>query len=190
MKIYKGNYGSVRHQRKMSILRTIIIFAVDFALFLFGLYLNNGDRGNIWTIIAAVGAIPGALSVVYIIMYIRVPGMKREEYETIREHTKGLRVLYELYFTSYEKNMFVDATIICGDYVTCYTSTHPSQQDLAFMEKHIRKHVLQDGYKVTVKIFDNLKNFLERADQLAEKRESFEKGRDDKVEAVLMAISL
>lgn len=190
MKISKGNFGSVKHQRKVSIIRAAVIFAVDIGLFIFGLYLNNGNRGNIWSVIAAVGMIPGAMAVVSIIMFARVPGMKREDYEVIREHTKGLRVVYELYFTTYEKNMFVDAIIICGEYVTCYTSTHPSQQDLAFMEKNIRRHVLQDGYKVTVKIFDNMKNFLERADQLSEKRESLEMDRDDRVEAVLMAISL
>lgn len=190
MKINKGEYGSVRKYRAGSIVRTIVIFAIDFGLFFLGLYLNDGDRGNIWSLIAAVGMIPGAMSLINVIMFLRVPGMSREDYEDISEHTKGLRVLYELYFTTYEKNMFVDAIIVCGEYVTGYTSTHPSQQDLAFMEKNIRKHELQDGYKVTVKIFDNKKNFLERADQLVQKRESLEMDRDASVEDVLMAITL
>ena len=190
MKISKGDFGSVKYRRKVSIIRTVIIFAIDIGIFILGLLLNNGDRGNIWSVIAAIGVVPGGMSVINIIMFARVPGMKRADYEVISKHTKGLRVVYELYFTTYEKNMFVDAIIICGEYVTCYTSTHPSQQDLTFMEKNIRKHVLQDGYKVTVKIFDNMKNFLERTDQLAEKRESLEMDRDDRVESVLMAISL
>ncbi|MEE8885530.1 MAG: hypothetical protein SOI56_03045 [Eubacteriales bacterium] len=190
MKIEKGNFGYVKSQRVIRLVRTILLFAGNFALFIIGLVLNDGDRLNIWSVIAVFGMIPAAMSVISLIMIYRVPRMKESDYKAIREHTEGLRILYELYFTSYEKNMFIDATIICGEYVTCYTSTKPSRADLAYMEKHIRKHVLQDGYKVTVKIFDGLDKFLDRADQLAARREDFELERDSNVENTLMAITL
>ena len=46
MKIKKGEYGYIRSQKKIRVIRTIVAFAFDFAIFFLGLYLNKGDRRN------------------------------------------------------------------------------------------------------------------------------------------------
>ena len=87
-------------------------------------------------------------------------------------------MVYELFLTTQEKNLFLDATAVCGDYVTAYTDREIKHKDLEFMEEHIRKTLRADHYKATVKIFDRTqkKAFLERLDSMNEHKDSLEEG--------------
>ena len=99
-------------------------------------------------------------------------------------------MLYELYLTTRDQNLFIDAAAVCGEYITAYTHENAAPGVLQFMEGHIRKSVLQSGYKVTVKIFSNRKNFLERIDQMREKQAEYRMDRDDEVAAILRQLAL
>ncbi len=190
MKSKKGQFGYVQSQRRIRVLRTILFFAVAFGVFGIGLALNGGDRRNIYTVVAAVGAIPGAMSLVSTIMIFRCPVMDRALYEEISSRTGELRTLYELYLTTENTNLFLDAVIVCGEYIVAYTSSGASAGTIAFMEKHIRRSTTAAAFRCTVKIFDSKAKFLERADQLREKREQFEMERDPEVAQILKDISL
>ncbi len=190
MKTNKGDFGYIRSQKRIRLGRTIAVFALDFVIFGIGLYLNSGDRRNIYSVIAAIGCIPGAMSLVSFIMMVMRRPMRQELYNEIAVHTEGLRVLYEIYLTTRDINIYLQAVVICGEYIMCYTEDELPQSSITFMEKHINKSVLQEGHRSTVKIFTNKGNFLDRCDQLVEKRESFEKDYDYLTEAVIKAIAL
>ena len=68
MKISKGDYGYIRSQKIRRLGRTAALFALAFGIFAVGMILNHGDRKNIYSIVAAVGTIPGAMSLVSTIM--------------------------------------------------------------------------------------------------------------------------
>ena len=174
MRIAKGQYGYIRSQKLVRLWRTIICFALPLAFFIFGLIINHGDRASIYSVIALVGCIPGCMSAVnMIVMWIRKP-MDRDLYDEISAKAKDLCVVYELYLTTYEKNLFLDATAIAGDYIACYTTEEARHSDIVKMEEHIVKTIRANGYKVTVKIFDQKKAFLDRMAQMLEKKGEYE----------------
>lgn len=120
MKIRKGDYGYISRQKLTRFLKTILFFLLPLAFFIVGYVLNNGDRMNIYTVIAIVGCIPACMSAVgMIMMWMRKP-MRRELYEEISSHAGDVAMAYELYLTTRDKNLFLDAVAVCGEYVTAY----------------------------------------------------------------------
>ena len=81
---------------------------------------------------------------------------------------------YEMYMTFYEKSAFIDAFAICGNLVVGYSSD--PKIDTAFMETEARKILKGNGYRANVKIFKDLKPFLDRLDSMNEHKESLEEG--------------
>lgn len=92
-------------------------------------------------------------------MYMQKP-MKREDYEQIEKHKKGLTCSYELVISAYEKQSFVDSIAVCGNTVVGYTSR--AKTDTAFTEKHIQDILRQNGFYVSVKIFTRLGDYTSR----------------------------
>jgi hypothetical protein len=60
------------------------------------------------------------------------------------------------------------------------------------MEEHIRKSLMTERFKESVKIFSASEKdkFLERVDQIRAKKDELETDQDDKKAAVLQAIAL
>ena len=190
MRTAKGCFGYIRYQKVWRFIRTVGLFALSFGVYALGLYLNKGDKRSIYTIVAAVGMIPGALSAVgMIVMWLRKP-ISRQLYEEVEKRRGDLRVLYELYITSKDGSMMLDTVAVCGEYITGYTTETDNQEKISMIEKHIRRCVLQQGYRTTVKIFSNEKNFMERLEQMAEKKEEYEKARDGLVETILKQLAI
>mgnify|MGYP000258404506 FL=1 len=80
---------------------------------------------------------------------------------------------YELYMTFYEKSAYIDAAAVCGNTVVAYSSD--PKIDASFMETNSQKIIRKNGYKVTVKIFTDLRPFLERLDSMNDHREVWKK---------------
>lgn len=189
----KGEYGYVRSQKVVRLIRTIALFVLAFAILIIGLILNDGDRKNIYTVIAMVGCVPACMSLVSaIMMWLRRP-MQASLYKDIQEHADGLYMLYELYMTTREISLFLDAAAVSGDYVMAYTSEkNRKASDIRYMEEHITKTVRQDGEQVMVKIFTQEKAFLERLDTLRAKADEKEvpDDREWRIGEVMKAVSL
>ena len=106
-------------------------------------------------------------------MLLRRP-MDQALYEEVAAHMGDLECAYELYLTTYDKNLFLDAVAFCGDYVMAYTHEKLNRADLEQMEEHIRKVYRGQNYKATVKIYDQKKAFLDRLDTMCEKKADYE----------------
>ena len=176
MKIRKGDYGYIKRQKITRFLKTLAFFLLPLAFFVVGLVLNQGDRKSIYTVIAIVGCIPACMSTVnMLMMWMRKP-MREDLYKEISGRAGNVLMVYELFLTTQEKNMFLDATAICGEYITAYTDQEVKHKDLEFMEAHILRTLRASHYKATVKIFDSTqkKAFLDRLDTLKNKQAEYE----------------
>ncbi len=169
----KGQFGYIAAEKKRKLIITAILFAVPLLIF-FTAFLYFKTRLTIWTVVAVVGCLPACKMMVNLIMLFRSPSMEKSVYEQIQEHCGDLVMSYEMYMTFYEKSAFIDAFAICGNLVVGYSSD--PKIDVAFMENEAQKILKGNGYRATVKIFKDLKPFLERLDSMNEHRESLEEG--------------
>lgn len=190
MKIRKGEYGYIRSEKKRRLLRTVVLFGGAFGIFAAGLAANGGDRQNIWSVAAAVACIPGAMSMTGLIMMLLRRPMDEALYQRFSRAAGSLPMLYELYLTTQDKNLFLDAAAVSGEYVMAFTGTSASPGDLAFMEKHIRRLYQAEGWRMTVKIYTDPGKYEERLRQLAGHREPEEDQAQARKEAVLKAAAL
>lgn len=165
----KGCYGYIRYQKRIRIVRTILFFAAAVAIYLAGYFLNDGDKRNIYTIIAMLGVIPGSLSCVSAIMMCMRKPMDSGLYREISDAAGSLEMAYELYFTTHDINLYVDAAAVANDTVAAFTHEDVKQDVIQFMENHIEKSLRATGYRRKVKIFRNEKQFLERLRQMEAK---------------------
>lgn len=161
---YKGTRGYIKSQKKYEILRTIIYFAISLSLLLAGI-LTTKSRLNLLTVVAVLGCLPACKSMVGMIMFLRYKGCSEENADVIEAHNKELDGLYDLVFTSYDKNFEVAHITVKGNTICGFT------EDTKFDEQTFYKHIdgilKADSFKeTTVKIFKDLKKYTERLEQL------------------------
>lgn len=169
----KGEFGYIAAEKKRKLLLTAILFAVPLFIF-FTALIYFKTRMTIWTVITVVGCLPACKMLVNLIMLFRSPSLNQETYQKIAAHAGELVMSYEMYMTFYEKSAFIDAFAVCGNLVVGYSSD--PKIDVAFMETESQKILKGNGYRTTVKIFTDLKPFLDRLDTMNDHRESLEEG--------------
>ena len=118
MKAIKGTFGYLEKKKTNSIVRTILYFAISAAIFIAG-YLTTKTRANLLTVVAVLGCLPACKSAVNMIMLLRAKGCSSKAHETILACEGRLIGMYDMYFTSYQKNfplshMVVDKKVILG----------------------------------------------------------------------------
>lgn len=172
-KVPKGEFGYFKSEKKKRIWTTAFLFAVPLFIF-FTSWAYFKTRMTIWTVVTIVGCLPACKALLGLIMILRCRSMDGKLYEKIRAHQGKLDMAYEMYMTFYEKSAYIDAVAVCGNTVVCYSSD--PKIDPPYMEENCQKIVRKNGYKVTVKIFTDLKPFLERLDSMNAHKEALEDG--------------
>ena len=161
---YKGTKDYLKTQRKYEIGRTILYFFVSISLFIAG-WIATGSRENLLTVVAALGCLPGCKSLVDMIMFMRFKGCSPENAEIIEAHSEGLECLYDMVFTSYDKNYTVAHLAVKGNTICGFTEVEDFDE-IGF-SKHIDTILKKDNYKnTTLKIFKDVKKYTERLEQV------------------------
>ena len=173
MKIRKGNFGYIRAQKKKRVLVTLVLFAIPLLIFFTGLAITK-TRLNLFTFVAIMGCLPASKSAVGMILMLMQKPMEETAYRQIEAHKGSREVAYELTVTAYEKSTQIDSIAVCANTVIGYTQS--LKADLSFAEQHMEKILKGNGYKVNVKIFRELKPYLERLDSLNEHQEKLREG--------------
>ena len=167
------------------------------AIFLLG-WITTKKTTNVLSVVAIVGALPISKELVGVIMSYKRKPMDQKLYDQIREKAGNLEQIYELLFTTAEKSYGVDAAIVEGRDVICYT-TDPKCEVMA-LQKHLVKMLNANDYKQNVKVYTDLKKFLDRTADL-ERREKEEipykqnpvypdLNRDQLIKHTLLALSI
>ena len=196
-RIAKGKYGYTVSHRKSQILKMSLYIALALAIFLIG-WITTKTTKNILSIVAICGALPISKEMVGVIMSFKRKPLDKQLYEQISERAGDLEQIYELLFTTQEKSYVVEAAIVEGKDVICYT-LDPKCDALA-LQKHLQRMLDANGYKENVKVFKDLKKFLDRVSDL-ERREKVEipytphstypdLNRDQLIKHTLLALSI
>lgn len=173
-KVKKGNIGYISYEKKRRIMVTAIMFLIPIAIYVSG-WIYHGTRENLLTVVAIVGCLPACKSMVGVIMILMQKPMEKEKYEQAKKAQGNLTGGYELVFTAYEKNTPVNALVVCGDQIVCYTPE--AKADTAYLEKHIKGIMAANNYKaVQVKVMKEFKQYLQRVNTLREKQDHYREG--------------
>lgn len=169
----KGTYEYADYKKIMDIIVMIIMFALAGGLYVIGL-VSTGSNKNLLTIVAVLGLLPASKMVVSVIMSLRVRKCSEELKNKIDEHAADLVGMYNMYFTSYDKNFTLSHLVIYGKSIVGLAGSE-SFDEKAFNE-HINELTNKEGIKdVFVKVFSDEAKYLNRLDEINELND------DDKV---------
>ena len=196
-KVAKGKYGYTLSHRKWQILKLSVYVALALGVFLLGLITTKTTK-NLMSIVAIVGALPISKELVGVIMSFKRKPMDKKLYQEISTKAGDLEQIYELLFTTAEKSYPVEAAVIEGRDVICY-SIDPKCETAA-LQTHLYKLLNANDYKQSVKVFTDYKKFMDRVGDL-ERREKEEipykqnpiypdLNRDQLVKHTLLALSI
>ena len=195
----KGTAGYIRRSQLQRGLITLILFALPIGLYLIGLHVTKTNK-NLFTVIAILGCLPASRQAVGLIMILMHKPVTKEVRRRTAQAAGALTGAQELVFTAYEHTTPVNALVVCGDQVVCYTPDEKT--DLQYIEKHISKILSANHFTdMNVKVFKDLKLYCQRVDQLRKHPEKYRKqsatgsaeaarSREEEILAVLLAISL
>ncbi len=162
----KGTYEYVSYRRKIDIGVMCLMFALAMGLYIIG-RVSTGSNKNILTIVAVLGLLPACKMVVDVIMCFKVRSCDDE----LRQHIDGaigsLHGMYNMYFTSYDKNFYLDHLVITGDSVIGYSSV--TGFDEKAFSAHLTDLLLKENIKnILIKVFDNEEKYLGRLRELSD----------------------
>lgn len=191
MKNTKGNAGYIKQRKKQLIIKAILEFGIVIALLVLGI-IETGTRRNLLTVVAVLGCLPAAKTLVEVITIFPYHSIDEKEAEEIAERTGQLTVAYDMVFTNSEKFMPVDSILILDNTICGYASSQ--KIDAGYTGKHIKKMLEQNNYtKVSVKIFTTYTAFLTRAEEMQKMAESDRpdtKRKEEEIRHLLCNISL
>ncbi|MBQ7358737.1 MAG: hypothetical protein IJW63_01425 [Lachnospiraceae bacterium] len=185
---YKGEAFYLKTQSKYEIVRTVLYFAISISLFVAGI-VATGDKMNLLTIVAILGCLPACKSAVTMIMFLRYKGCSKEDVErlSVLEKCEKCLKVFDLVFTTYDKNYEFAHGTICGNTVALYSTM--SKLDEQACLKHLQNTLALDGIKnVTIKIFTDLDKYIQRTSQMQELEEDRELSLN--VAKTLLSVSL
>lgn len=200
MKVNKGDFGYIKAQKKKRVLLTAVLYAIPLTIFFTGLFTTK-TRLNLFTFVAIMGCLPASKCAVGMIMMLMQKPLSQETYEKIAARRGELVMAFELTVTAYEKNTQIDSLAVCGNTVVGYSSS--PKADLPFAENHIKEILKGNGYRVNVKLFKDLKPYLDRLASLNQNRDQLREGisftpdetypdlsREELIKHTILAISL
>ncbi len=185
---FKGTIHYLSTQKKYEIARTVLYFAISISLFVAGI-VTTGDKMNLLTIVAILGCLPACKSAVTMIMFLRYKGCSKED-ETrlsVLEQDDNCQKVYDLVFTTYDKNFVFSHGMICGNTVILYSTMAKLDESSCIL--HLQNTLALEGVKnVSFKIFKELDKYLQRAEQLQKLDE--DKDLSANVKRILLSVAL
>ena len=164
VKIYKGDFGYIKAQKKVEIIRTSVLLALPIALYIMG-FLTTGSNKNLLTFVAVLGSLPFARAFINLLLFFRAGVCCSEDtYKKIVGN--GVEcTYYDLYYTSYKENFKVAALLIKKGCLIVYTES--TDVNVEHFENHL-KEIMKNcgGENYTVKVFTDVDKFIDRAKEL------------------------
>ena len=190
VKVSKGQPGYISEQRKRRLFRTILLFVLVFAIFGLGLYLNGGDRKNVFSIIAAVLCIPAAMSATgTIVLWTLRPSSQLIQPETEACHG-SVTLLYELYITTRDKSLLLDVVALSHDRILAYASAKNASAAKAGLENYLKAQTEGLIPDIEVQIESDAQRFLQRLSLLTSSEEQNDTEIVEELAGILLALSM
>ena len=164
----KGTYPYLKKAPIYQGLMTIGLLILPVGLFFIG-YSITKDFKNLFTVVAVVGMLPAAKSIVSFIIFLRSEkfSIKPELHDQIAKYEgQGAFIGYDYYLTSYTVNYPLPAAAVGKRCLIALSGD--SKMKTNDCEGHIKEYLTKNDIKdITVKVFDKEERFLDRLGDLA-----------------------
>ncbi|MBR6637890.1 MAG: hypothetical protein IKK96_03415 [Lachnospiraceae bacterium] len=159
------------------------------AIFLTG-YFTTGSRENLLTVVAVVGVLPAAKSLIACIMIWPHKSQTKEAYDEVCGAAGDTCVvLTELVLTTTERIMPIDFIVVKENHIVGFASN--PKCDIQFTDKFLTENMQLNGHKVSVKIMNNKSKFLMRVKELADKEITEEQvQKDSEIAATVLTLAI
>ena len=160
----KGQKGYLAWNKKMSICKTLVLFAISFAVYAMGIW-STGSNQNLLTIVAVLGCLPACRSAANLIALLRCHEISESDYRKISAKIRTAESLTDLEFTSYERTYQVQHMALSGVELIGYMADPFA--DIKGCEKHLEGMFMRNQLsEVHIRIFKDLPKYLNRLDEL------------------------
>ncbi len=184
----KGTFGYIAKKRQYVILRTILFFGISLALFVAG-YIATGTRKNLLTVVAVLGCLPACKSMVNMIMFIKAAGCSTGAREILAPLEGRLTGMYDMYFTSYQKDFAISHMVVGGKTVLGYTES--DKCDRKACEEHLKTMLKQAGLgDLAITVSNDIDKYSQQLKNLNEREPEASSEKEDEIRAALYDISL
>lgn len=193
MKIKKGHYNYLKKAPIKQGLLTLLMVFMSAAVMYLGYYIT-GSFKNLITVVAVLGMLPAAKSLVSYIMFMKAEKFSASEelynkvWDCIDNKEENLfneLIGFDAYLTSYKENFPISVFAVKSNSLIGYA---PNKCDTNAAKDHILEYMSKNSISgITVKIFDNEDRFFDRFKEIAN-----EPVNDNEIEAfnLLMNLSL
>ena len=150
--VKKGSFGYLRRAGKISLIKSAAMLAAVLIVYFTARWYFHTNK-NVFTLLAAAGALPTGRSIVMSIMLLRAVGASEQVHKVI-ETISGLPADcsgYDLYLTAYERSYSISHAAVVGGIVAGLTED--KNTDCRLCEQHLREMLKKDshnGYEVHI----------------------------------------
>ena len=163
----KGSFGYLESARKKSLIKSGLFLAAVLIVYFFFFFFFKTNK-NVFSILAAVGALPTGRSIVLSVMYLRAESASEKARKAV-EKAGGLPEGcsgYDLYLTGYEHSFSLSHAAVLDR--TVVGLTEDETMDIRLCQNHIRDMVRKDehvGYEV--RIYRDLQEYTDALKHLS-----------------------
>ena len=182
----KGTHGYIKKQLVFEIIKTLILFAMALGIFFIG-YMTLHTKKSLWSVLAVLALLPACKAAVGVIMLARFRSLPADDYARYKAAAGDVPVLFENVITTSDKTFFVPVLCFAAGSLAVLL---PGGRDSDKLKSHLDDVLKNGGYKTTVRIFNDEKAFIARAEELREKYSGEESATAANILTTIKAISL
>ena len=183
----KGTYGYIRKQRNFEIIKTLILYAMAFGIFLIG-YITLGTKKSLWSVFAVLALLPACKSLVGVIMFARFSSLSSDVYDRLRAGAGTIPALYENILTTNEKTYYIP--FICCAAGSLMVLSKEYKDDEKKLREHLTDVLNKAGHKAVVKLFFDEDDMFARLLEINAKYADEENAAGERILNTIKAVSL
>ncbi|MCR5625847.1 MAG: hypothetical protein K6F99_00875 [Lachnospiraceae bacterium] len=166
-KLKRGEYGYLNSKHMAAAVRAGIFLMITL-IFVLCARVFLKEHAPVFIVLAVISAIPSAMSVVNLVMYLRFKTGDKKVYDDVEKCKGRLKVIYDCVLTTTEKSYFVNVFVSANKNLLGYSDEQGVNS--AAVEKHLNYMIKKQGFNGwTVKLFTDYDKFIERISYLSQK---------------------
>ena len=163
----KGTYGYLKSMHLYSVLKACFFSGISLILFLCSRVFFPEHRG-VFIILAIISAIPAAMSIVSLVMYLRFTTGRKEIYDSTQALKGEVPALYDCVVTTQQKPYGVNVFLSTNKNLIGYSEYKGIE--VPELTRHLEYMLKKNNFTGwNIKIYTDYEKYLERLKYISEK---------------------